>query len=149
MPNLDASSPQLKLVKNLFDAFTSFDLVNLACHLSKDFQYNALNGVADLAELDKEGYAGFIGGVFGGVTKLDVTFSEIIEAPGKVIVQGSISAQTASGATLPYDALAIISIKEEDGEPQVLSIKNFPDTQMHNTLMAFAAKAAAEKGSAS
>jgi hypothetical protein len=66
MPNLDASTPQLKLVKNLSDAFTSFDLGNLAGHLSKDFQYDAFNGVADLAELDKEGYAEFIGGLFGG-----------------------------------------------------------------------------------
>ena len=40
-------------------------------------------------------------------------------------------------------------MEEEDGELKVLSIKNFPDTQKHNALMAAAVKAAAERGSAS
>ena len=56
---------------------------------------------------------------------------------------------TASGATLPYDTVAIISLVEEDGELKVLSIKNFPDPQKRNAWAAGAAKAAAERGSAS
>ena len=43
----------------------------------------------------------------------------------------------------------IISIGEEDGELKLLSVKNFPDAQQHNALVAEAIKAAVEKGAAS
>ena len=56
---------------------------------------------------------------------------------------------TGSGATLPYDTVVIISLEEEGGELKVVGLKNFPDPQKHNAFMVGAAKAAAERGSAS
>ena len=59
------------------------------------------------------------------------------------------SFNTASGATLSYDTLIIISLVEEDGELKVLCIKDFPDPQKRSAFMAGANKIAEERESAS
>ena len=72
MSTFDASTPQLKTVKNLMDAFASFNLDKFAALLSKNFQYEAFGGVTDLAKMDTEAYAEVIQGLYVGVTKTDV-----------------------------------------------------------------------------
>ena len=76
MSNLDASTPQLEAVKNLFDAITSFDLGEVRTLLSKNYQYEAFNGVTDLVKLDKESYTEMIQGLSIGVTKMDVSIQQ-------------------------------------------------------------------------
>ena len=70
--SFDASTPQLKTVKNLFDALTSLNPTEVAPLLSKNFQCE-VRGVADMANLDKGGYGEMIQGLYAGVTKLDVS----------------------------------------------------------------------------
>ena len=62
---------QLKTIKNLFDAITSFDLSKGL--LSKNYQHEAFNGVTDLAELGGERYAEALQVFFVEVTKFDVS----------------------------------------------------------------------------
>ena len=76
MFNLDASTPQLNIIKNLLDALTSLNFGETATLFSKNFQYEAFNGVTDLAKLDKESYAGMIQGVSAGVTKFEVSVQQ-------------------------------------------------------------------------
>ena len=77
MSNIDASTPQLKTVKNLFDAITALDLGNIATLLSKNYRYEAFNGATDdLAKLDRERYAEAVRGFFAGMTKLDVSIQQ-------------------------------------------------------------------------
>ena len=59
------------------------------------------------------------------------------------------SFNTASGATIQYDTVFIISLVEEDGELKILNVKDFPDPQRHSAFIAAATKAAAESGSVS
>ena len=61
----------------------------------------------------------------------------------------SISTQAASGATLPYDTLFIISVGEEDGELKITGVKDFPDPQKRPAFLASGIKAIAGRGSAS
>ena len=76
MSNFDASTPQLEVAKNLLDAVTSFDLGKLTTTISENYQYEAFNGVADQAKLDKEGYAKLAQGLFAGLTKFDVSIQQ-------------------------------------------------------------------------
>ena len=76
MSNFDASTPQLKIVKNLIDAITSLNLGKVATVLSKNFQYGAFYVSPDLAKMDNERFAAMIQGFFGGLTKLDVSIQQ-------------------------------------------------------------------------
>jgi len=149
MSSLNATTPQLKVIKNMADALTSLNLSKFGPLFSKNYQYEAFNGITEKAKLDNVGTAESSQAVWAGLTKSEVTYHEVIEAPGKVIIHGSVLFHTASGTTLPYDTVVVISLGEEDGELKVLSIKDFPDPQKRNAFAAGAAKAAAEKGSAS
>jgi len=48
MVELDASTPQLKVVKNWIDAYCTLDMKNVETFISKNFQYQALPETADL-----------------------------------------------------------------------------------------------------
>ena len=76
MSTLDASTPQLKVVKNMLDAFASFNFGEFATLVSRNFQYEAFNGVTDLVKLDKESYTEMIQGLSIGVTKMDVSIQQ-------------------------------------------------------------------------
>ena len=76
MFNLDPSTPQLKVVKDLMDGITSFNLDEVVTLLSKKFQYEVLNGVTDLAKLDKERYAAMVQGLLDGIAKVDVSIQQ-------------------------------------------------------------------------
>ena len=73
MSTFKANTPQLETVKNLMDAFASFNFSKVAPLISKNFQYEVFNGVTDLGKLDRERYAEMAQGVFAGVTKADVS----------------------------------------------------------------------------
>jgi hypothetical protein len=73
MSSFNANTPQLKAVKNLLDAVTSLELGKVASLLSKNYQYEAFNGVTDLAKMDRERYGEMVQLFFTGITKLDVS----------------------------------------------------------------------------
>ena len=77
MSNLDASSPQLQAVKNLFDLITSLNPDKLETVFSKNYQYEAFNGVTDsLAKMDRETHAELGRVVLEGATKLGVSIQQ-------------------------------------------------------------------------
>lgn len=48
MVELDASTPQLKVVKNWIDAYCTLDMKNVEPFISKNFQYQGLPETPDL-----------------------------------------------------------------------------------------------------
>jgi hypothetical protein len=54
MVNLDASTPQLKAVKNWLDAYFALDMDSVGPLVSKDFQYQALPETPDLPKESQE-----------------------------------------------------------------------------------------------
>ena len=73
MSSFDTSTPQLKAVENLLDGFSSFNFGKVGSHLSKNYQYEAFNGVTDLAKLNKEGLTETSQRFLAGMSKLDVS----------------------------------------------------------------------------
>ena len=72
MVNIDATTPQLKVVKDMAEAYTTRDLSNVAPCLSKDFTFETFPKIADLPE---HGYGGHIetyGAMLASFSKLDV-----------------------------------------------------------------------------
>ena len=77
MSNPDASSPQVQAAKKLFDLVTAFDLDNLETVFSKNYQYEAFNGVTDsLAKMDRESHSEMVRVVWAGLTKFDVSIQQ-------------------------------------------------------------------------
>ena len=77
MSNLVANTPQLQAIKNLFDTTTSLNPDKLATIFSKNYQYEAFNGVTDsLAKMDRETHIEAARAVFGAATKLDVSIQQ-------------------------------------------------------------------------
>jgi len=72
MVDFDLSTPQLKAVKNMIDAYISLDLNNLAPLLSKDYQYEAFPKSTDFPVQTKESHLQVWGKIFSPVNKLDV-----------------------------------------------------------------------------
>jgi len=72
MVSLDASTPQLRAVKNWLDAFASLDIKNVEPLLSKNFQYHPFPETADIPKEAKEKYTERFGGVLSAASKLEV-----------------------------------------------------------------------------
>ena len=69
MTDFDASTPQLKLVKKLADAYLSLETSNIEPLLSKNYQYEAL---PDFPKQTKEGHLQMWEGIFSTLNKLEV-----------------------------------------------------------------------------
>ena len=54
MCSLNATTPQLKAVKNFIDGYCSFDVKNVEPHISKDFMYQSFPEVPGLPVGSKE-----------------------------------------------------------------------------------------------
>ena len=52
---------------------------------------------------------------------------------------------TVSGAALPYETVAILTLIEEDGELKILHFKDFAGPQERNAFITGAAQAAAQR----
>ena len=73
MSTFIASTPQLKAVKNVVDAWTSLNLGKANALISKNYQYEVFHVATDLAKLDNERHAEAIQRLFAGMNKLDVS----------------------------------------------------------------------------
>lgn len=73
MSDFNASTSQLKAVKNMIDAWSSFNLGKVNALVSKNYKYEAFNGVSELATVDNKGRAEMTKAVLSGLTKLDVS----------------------------------------------------------------------------
>ena len=72
MSDFDASTPQLKVVKGMIDAFVSLDPSGLDALFSKDYQYKVLGGPPGLARLENEKHSGRIQRLLAEVAKIEV-----------------------------------------------------------------------------
>lgn len=54
-------------------------------------------------------------------------------------------ATTVSGVTLPYEALLILTLVEEDGQLKILHCKDFADTRERNAFHTGAIEAAGQR----
>jgi ketosteroid isomerase-like protein len=78
---VDFDTPQLKLVKNLFDAYASLDVNNVEPLLSKNYQYESLPESTELSKLSKEDHLQVWKPVFSSVNKLEVRIRHRRTAP--------------------------------------------------------------------
>ena len=74
MTSLTANTPQLKAVKNMIDAWLTFDLVKVAPFLSKNYKYESFH-VPDNQVLS-EGHAEVAQAILSGMSKLDVSIQQ-------------------------------------------------------------------------
>jgi len=72
MVDLDASTPQLRAIKNWLDAFISLDIKNVEPLLSKNFQYHPFPETADVPKEAKEKYMERFGGAVSVASKAEV-----------------------------------------------------------------------------
>ena len=72
MTNIDATTPQLKAVKGLYDAYTTLDIKNLAPHLSKNFKLQSFPKVSDVPDEARGGHLEKYEAIFSLVKKLEV-----------------------------------------------------------------------------
>ena len=77
MVELDASTPQLKVVKKLMDAYLSLDMSNVAPLISKNYQYEALPKCTDLPKQTTGNRVGRYREIFAVVSKLEVRISDV------------------------------------------------------------------------
>ena len=72
MNHIEGTTPQLKLVDQMFEAARTLDMNNLALFLSKDFTYRSFPKTADLPDQTKEEHIEQFGPKFAALEKLDV-----------------------------------------------------------------------------
>lgn len=106
MVNINATTPQLKLVKSVVEAYRSRDLVSSGSIFSKNFKFQSFPKTPDHVEETKGQHLENYGGLLSSFTKMEVRRSrrpqpelsqadnddpqpvihEVIEGPGKVVV---------------------------------------------------------------
>lgn len=72
MTNLEATTPQLKVIKDYFDAFVALDIKNAEPYMSKDFKYQTFPKIPDLPDATKGDYSETYGTMLSLVTKIEV-----------------------------------------------------------------------------
>lgn len=72
MVNIDATTPQLKVLKELTEAIASGNIKNIEPLLSKDFTFRSFPKTAELPDLTKEGYIQRFGAGSGVFNKIEV-----------------------------------------------------------------------------
>ena len=70
--NFDATTPQLKAVKNLFDAYLTRDLYNVKPFISKDYNFQTFPKIAGLPNEEIETHLMRYAPVFSLITKTEV-----------------------------------------------------------------------------
>jgi len=77
MANIDASTPQLKVVKEWVDAITSRDISKFIPLISKDFKYQSLPHATELLEIcdqTRDAHLPWLKGLLALFTKAEVCF---------------------------------------------------------------------------
>ena len=72
MADLENSTPQVKVVKQLLDAYASLDMNNVEPLLSKNYQYEPLPESTDVPKQTKESHLQAWKEVFSSTKKLEV-----------------------------------------------------------------------------
>ena len=70
--NLDATTPQLKVVDRLFEAYRTCDINKVTPILSKNYTYKAFPKLPKSGDQTKEEHLAFFGLVFARVVKIEV-----------------------------------------------------------------------------
>jgi len=78
MVNLNATSPQLAVVKSVVDAFSSCDITNNESFYSKDFKFQSFPKTVDHVEEAKEEHFKNYGGVVSTYTRSDPVFQKVV-----------------------------------------------------------------------
>jgi len=76
MVELKASTPQLKVVKKLMDAYLSLNMNDVAPLISKNYQYEALPRCTDFPKQATGSRAGRYKEIFAMVSKVKVCISD-------------------------------------------------------------------------
>ena len=74
---LEATTPQLKVIKDLADSLASRDVKSTVRLLSKDFTLSTFPKVAELPVLTGEGYLQKYGPVLGAFAKIEVCIQHL------------------------------------------------------------------------
>jgi len=75
MANIDASTPQLKVVKEWLDAIISLDVSKVVPHISRDFTYQSLPHATELLEIcdqARDAHVQWLKGLLALFTKAEV-----------------------------------------------------------------------------
>ena len=75
MANIDASTPQLKVVKEWLDAITFLDISRVVPLISKDFKYQSLPHATELLEIHdqaRDAHVPWLKGILALITKTEV-----------------------------------------------------------------------------
>lgn len=72
MPDINATTPQLKAVKGLFDAYASLDVKNAEQYISKDFKFHTFPKIPDLPEETKGSHFERYGALLSYLMKVEV-----------------------------------------------------------------------------
>jgi hypothetical protein len=70
--NLDATTPQLKVVDRFFEAYSTCDLKNAAPILSKNYRYRPFPKGPNLSDSTKEEHLASLGPALARLAKLEV-----------------------------------------------------------------------------
>lgn len=69
--DIDATTPQLKLVKNLFEAYQTLDLNNVAKLLSKDYKFQTFPKISEHPDETPDGHVEKYGRLLSMFTKIE------------------------------------------------------------------------------
>lgn len=72
MNHIDTTTPQLKAVERIFEAYRTCDLNNAHSVLSKNFTYRSFPKIAELPDQTKEEHIQLYGPMFARVAKIEV-----------------------------------------------------------------------------
>lgn len=72
MVNIEASTPQLEVIKSLFDAWAVLDMNKIGASVSKNFTHQTFPKIADLPEGPRAEYMQKVGGILAMTTKFEV-----------------------------------------------------------------------------
>ena len=72
MANINATTPQLKFLKNLLDAYLTLDINKVEPFISKDFKFQTFPKIADLPDEAKEGHFERYGTLFSLMARTEV-----------------------------------------------------------------------------
>lgn len=72
MCNIEATTPQLKAVKDFLDAYISLDINNVAQHTSKNYKFQTFPKIAEHPEEEQGAHFERYGAILSSVKKLEV-----------------------------------------------------------------------------
>ena len=73
MTDLDATTPQLEVIKKFHEAHCSRDIESVAALMSKNYTYQTFPKTTDLPDETRETFVQKYGGIFSLLTKVEVS----------------------------------------------------------------------------